>query len=317
MAGGGPPTGVSQGEGPSYGELMNGTLGASFFGEKTREQWRSEGKDAEGVPTPDTDADFPVGWDHNEVLPLPSGDDMARIRRERDAAPPGTRPEDMGPVAKRWYGRVRVWLRKMRSKYQPGRKHVTGSWRKNWKPWNRRLRRLPEKRRKYVMRLLLQGVELPWDRKPKRPLRKLSNHVRLGERADVVWSTINEMLMEGSVEAHDCQGRSDEDVLPQGMFSIRWVKKGDSEKVRITLVLPSKVRSMSCMRGSVVFGCESLGCTGCGGLVWLPSYCGSKWWLEAGGRRPTPGETSRGHTEATGLTLAEQAAVLCPGLRSR
>ena len=235
MVGDGPPTGVNQGEGPSYGELMNGTLGASFFGEKTREKWRSEGKDAEGVSVPDAGADLPVGWDQNEVLPLPSADDMTRIRRERDAAPLGAKPEHMGPVTRRWYVRVRAWLQKMRAKYQPGRKHVTGSWRKNWKAWNRRLRRLPKKRREYVMRLLLQGVELPFDKRPKGPLRTLSNHVRLGERADVVWSTIHEMLSEGSVQAHNCQGRSDEDVLPQGMFAIRWVKKGDSEKVRITI----------------------------------------------------------------------------------
>lgn len=120
-------------------------------------------------------------------------------------------------------------------KYQRGRRQVTGSWRKNWKDWNHRLRRLPEKRRKYVLRMLMQGVEFPFDKKPEGPLRRLFNHPLLAERSDVVWKTVREMLVEDSVVSHDCLGRSDEDVLPNGMFSIRWVKKGDTEKVRITI----------------------------------------------------------------------------------
>ena len=227
---------VSLGEdGPTYAELMNGTVGAQFFGDDVKQKWHNEGRDKDGVRVPFQGGDSPQGWDHDEVLPLPSRQVIRQIKKERDAAPAGAKPEDMGPVTKKWYAKVRIWLQAMRDKYQPDRAHVTGSWRKNWKAWNKRLRRLPEKRRKYVMRLLMQGVELPFDKRPSGPLRKLKNHPQLGEKSDVVWNTIAEMLAEGSVVPHDCQGRHDEDVLPQGMFSIRWVQKGDSEKVRITI----------------------------------------------------------------------------------
>lgn len=220
---------------PSYADLMNGTVGPAFFGPVRREKWADEGRDAQGEKVPSNVDAEPVDWDHDEELPLPSSKEMEDIRRERDAAPQGSKPEEMGPVTKEWYTKVRIWLRRMRERYQPGRRHVTGSWKKNWKAWKRRLRKLPRRRRERVLRLLMQGVELPFDKMPEGPLRRLTNHPQLGERADVVWKTIREMLAEGSVVAHDCLGRQDEDVLPQGMFAIRWVRKGDTDKVRITI----------------------------------------------------------------------------------
>lgn len=220
---------------PSYAELMNGTVGVGFFGPEQRCAWTAEGKDGQGVPKPACGPVRAVDWDHDETLPLPSPAEMKTIKFERDASPQGTPPEKMGPTTRMWYQRVRVWLHRMRHRYQPGRTHVTGSWRKNWKAWKQRLRKLPKKRQRRVLQLLMQGVELPFDEVPKGPLRTLRNHKQLAERSDVVWSTVKEMLEEGSVVAHDCQGRDDVDVLPQGMFAIRWVRKGDSEKVRITI----------------------------------------------------------------------------------
>ena len=219
----------------SYAELMNGTVGVGFFGPEQRCVWKGEGKDGQGVPVPACGPVEAVDWDHDEVLPLPSPEEMKQIKFERDTSAQGALPEQMGPTTRVWYQRVRAWLKRMKHRYQPGRTHVTGSWRRNWKAWKRRLRRLPKKRRDRVLRLLMQGVELPFDEVPKGPLRTLRNHERLAERADVVWSTVKEMLDEGSVVTHNCQGRDDVDVLPQGMFAIRWVRKGDSDKVRITI----------------------------------------------------------------------------------
>lgn len=214
---------------------MNGTLDAGFFGPEQKKVWNEGGKDATGADIPTVQGDTPVQWQHDEVLPLPSASEMRGIEAERDASSPGTKPEMMGPVTRAWYGRVREWLRAMQSKYQHDRHHVTGSWKMNMQEWKRRLKKLPRRRRHRVLQLLAQGVELPFDRRPPGPLRKLVNHPQLGERSDVVWATVREMLAEGSVQPHDCQGRSDEDVLPQGMFAIRWVRKGDTDKVRITI----------------------------------------------------------------------------------
>lgn len=44
--------------GPSYAELMNGTVGADFFGKTTKEHWKVEGRDEEGVNLPN------VEWTH-------------------------------------------------------------------------------------------------------------------------------------------------------------------------------------------------------------------------------------------------------------
>lgn len=220
---------------PSYAEVMNGAVVSSFFGPETKRKWEADGRDGQGQPVPACGNVKPVEWDHDEVLPLPSPLEMELIRKERDSSPHDASPMEFGPVTRRWYSKVRVWLTRMREKYQPDRKHVTGSWRKNWRAWERRLRKLSEKRRKRVLQLLLQGVELPFDEMPPGPIRTLDNHKQLGERSDVVWKTIREMLDEGSVVAHNCQGRDDVEVLPQGMFAIRWVRKGDTDKVRITV----------------------------------------------------------------------------------
>ena len=220
---------------PSYAELMNGTLAADFFGPRKKDEWASEGRDADGVRVPARCDDEEVEWEHHEELPLPSPREMQLIQAERDAAPHDATPEEMGPVTAKWYAKVRSWLGEMQDKYQPGRRHVTGSWRRHVKQWRKRLRKLSRRRRERVLRLLCQGVRLPFDRKPEGPLRTLVNHPRLGERAGVVWSTVKEMLAEGSVLPHECDGRSDEAVLPKGMFAIRWVKKGETDKVRITI----------------------------------------------------------------------------------
>ena len=220
---------------PSYAELMNGTLDAGFFGPVTMRKWESEGRDGQGQPVPACGNVKPVDWDHDEALPLPSPWEMEKIKKERDASPHDAKPMQFGPVTRRWYSRVKAWLVRMREKYQPGRKHVTGSWRKNWRAWKKRLRKLPKARRDRVLQLLMQGVELPFDEMPDGPIRTLENHHQLAERSDVVWSTVKEMLVEGSIVAHDCQGQDSTDVLPQGMFAIRWVRKGLSDKVRITI----------------------------------------------------------------------------------
>ena len=67
------------------------------------------------------------------------------------------------------------------------------------------------------------------------PLRTFRNHKELYLRPDAVWNTLSEQLKEGAVEGWcttDLQGQV---RLPQGLFSIRWVAKKGSVKVRITI----------------------------------------------------------------------------------
>lgn len=220
---------------PSYAELMNGAVDAGFFGPATIRKWKDQGRDGQGQPVPVSDMVRPVDWDHDEVLPLPSPWEMIAIKKERDASAHDASPLEFGPVSRKWYTRVQAWLRRMREKYQPGRRHVTGSWRKNFDAWKTRLRGLKKSRRARILHLLMNGVELPFDKVPDGPLRTLQNHRQLAERSDVVWSTVKEMWSEGSIVAHDCRGSDDMDVLPWGMFAIRWVRKGLTDKVRITI----------------------------------------------------------------------------------
>ena len=140
----------------------------------------------------------------------------------------------------------------MRAKYQGKRAQVAGSWRLNIDAWRVRLARLPAARRNRVLKIIEFGATLPFknDQQPSKPIRKLNNHPRLHERPDEVWETLSEQLFESAVTPHDCggvipegaaagalpQGADDVELLPKGVFPIRWVEKSDSERVRMGCV---------------------------------------------------------------------------------
>lgn len=139
----------------------------------------------------------------------------------------------------------------MKTKYQGDRTVVAGSWSLNIEHWRKRLNRLPKSRRDRVLKIISSGASHPFKngRTPSKSIRKLNNHPQLYERPDDVWETLLEQLQESAVDPHDCGGRvqggappgtlpvgvDDVDVLPLGVYPIRWVSKTDSDRIRITI----------------------------------------------------------------------------------
>jgi hypothetical protein len=173
-----------------------------------------------------------ASWFHTERLPMPDQESMRRIEEETDALAFDDPP---GPLATVWLSRVEAWAAGLVSKYQQDRSFITGSWRANAVEWEKRLRVLPDAQRRRVMSLVKEGCRLPFDSIPPSPLRSLSNHPQLHERCADVWQSVREQIEVSAVEPWDCAGRVDTDVLPLGMYPIRWVAKSGSDRVRITI----------------------------------------------------------------------------------
>lgn len=99
-----------------------------------------------------------------------------------------------------------------------------------------------------MLKLIEFGATLPFDqgKVPDRPIRKLQNHPQLHERPDDVWRSIQEQLNEQAIDPVDVggyalpgssvpQGSTSVDVLPKGIYPIRWVEKSGSDRVRICI----------------------------------------------------------------------------------
>ena len=232
------------GFGPSYAQVLDGTLSGDWFSESVREEWLRAGRSRDGRTPRLLQPATPQGWQHDEPLPLPPLATIYEMERESRQLPPG----EFGPIGQAWFDKVLTWAQRMKLKYQQGRTRVAGSWRLNIEHWRRRLQRLPAARRKRVLDIIEFGATLPFKGgvAPTKPLRKLNNHPRLHERPDDVWRSIKEQLFEGAIDPVDVggkvpvggcvpQGSSDVDVLPKGVYPIRWVEKSGSDDVRITI----------------------------------------------------------------------------------
>ena len=231
---------------PAYHQVLDGTLSADWFSANARRQ-RTAQRTAEGAATcprlvtPAT----PQGWLHDEELPLPDLRTILEIERECRSLP----DHQMGPLGQRWLDEVYAWSERMREKYQGNRVQVAGSWRLNIDAWRVRLARLPAARRNRVLKIIEFGATLPFkdDKPPAKPIRIMQNHPKLHEQSEEVWKTLSEQLLESAVMPHDCggaipegaaagslpQGADDVELLPKGVFPIRWVEKSDSDRVRI------------------------------------------------------------------------------------
>ena len=175
---------------------------------------------------------------HGCYLPMPLKEELDLIEREtRDLDMEG----DPGPHAKKWLERVDDWVYHLELWFRGTDPTVAGSWRDKIDEWEKLLRVLPKSRRERVLNMIRHGVGLPWDGPPPDNLRDPRtggcppNNPRLGEQRQKVWATLYEQLIEGAIGAWDCQGRSDVDVLPKGMYPINWQIKPGSNKVRITV----------------------------------------------------------------------------------
>ena len=175
-------------------------------------------------------------------LPLPDVERLDKLEEEMERRP---REASLGPLASEYRDEVLDWAWGLRVRYRGTSLRVTGSWRKNKLHWRKLLSVLPKKKRKRPLSIVEDRVGLPWNEMPPGPIRCKKtggcprNHKDLWMEKDEFWLTLEQQLMEGAVIAWDCEGRSDNDVLPRGMFPVRWVIKAGTGKVRITINMMS------------------------------------------------------------------------------
>ena len=110
---------------------------------------------------------------------------------------------------------------------------VTGRWAQAKQKWAVRLQYMhDEKHRDLVLREIEKGVQLPFDKAPKRRIWAASNHRDLCKRPKQVCEALDIQLKEGSIEGYDM---SSKDRQPKAVLALRWVEKSDPTKVRLTL----------------------------------------------------------------------------------
>lgn len=223
------------------GELLDGSITDSWFAKDRRAERKEDGRSrllsADGGPRLQRAWFSGRPWAHGCALPMPLQKELIAMdleMRGRDVE------ADDGPVAKRWLKRVDDWVYALELFFRGTSQKVADSWRNNIDEWERLLRALPKQRRERVLRMIREGVRLPWDGKIPEHLRDPktggcpANNPRLSEQKHKVWDTLYEQLVEEAVAPWDCGGREDNDVLPKGMYAMNWQVKAGSDKVRIT-----------------------------------------------------------------------------------
>ena len=223
------------------GELLDGSISDSWFVKNKRKERKEDGRSrllsADGGPRLQRAWFSGRSWMHGCELPMPLREELIAMdfeMRSRDVE------ADDGPVAKEWLKRVDDWVYSLELFFRGTSRKVARAWRDNIDEWEKLLQALPKTRRDRVLRMIREGVKLPWDGRKPAHLRDPKtggcprNNPRLREQRGKVWDTLYEQLVEEAVAPWDCQGRCDNDVLPKGMYAMNWQVKHGSDKVRIT-----------------------------------------------------------------------------------
>ena len=145
------------------------------------------------------------------------------VRAQQEGGPPG-------PMSARWLNIVADWQSALRRRFVGDPDLVTGAWRVCEKQWLRRAERMPPERAKEVMDFVRHGIKAPFATPPAQPVRTLRNHRDLGQQKQLVWDTLREQLRESAIRPWAVH-----EGLPRGMFALRWVQKGDTGAIRLTV----------------------------------------------------------------------------------
>lgn len=178
-------------------------------------------------------------WPLKLRLPLPSKDLLDAMEEETRGLPREAPP---GPIAAAWLEMVREWIWQLRLHFRGTQRRVCGVWRELYAHWVLLLRVLPKKRRERVLKMIREGVDLPWGEEKPKNLRSprtggCPDNVNLEAASDKVWETLHEQLVEMAIRPWNCLNREDVEVLPLGMFPIFWTTKTGSSKIRIIIDL--------------------------------------------------------------------------------
>ena len=222
-------------------ELLDGSAGVEWLDPAVREERVTNGRarlfSAEKGPTLPEAKFSGRPWTLKTELPLPSVEELDRMERESRSR---RREAPFGPHATKWLEEVRMWVWHLVLYCRGTQRKGGGSRSDHFKHWVEVLCVLPRKQRERVLKMIREGVDLPWGREKPDSLRDpvtggCPENVNLKAEKEKVWETLYEQLREEAVLPWDCKGRNDVDVLPKGMFPIFWTVKANSTKVRIVI----------------------------------------------------------------------------------
>ena len=218
--------------------LLTGLLDEHWFVSSRRAAWQREGRDDLGRRKPPAVQPAPRPWYHSVqgvTIPMPEGDALVGLRDECRAARQLEAPR--GPCAAAFLERFNHWHAALVTQFQGGSGAITGALGRAAMHWVARMQHLPEAEQQRWSHAITRGLEHPWEggSPPPKPIRygggRMRNHRDLHQRPDAVWKTLSKMFSTRAARFWDTRGGR---RLPQGMHPIRWVRKGDTNEVRIT-----------------------------------------------------------------------------------
>lgn len=218
--------------------VMDGGANQEWFTRLARSQWATldRGNDGRPISTPVVkQGETEWGFESEGfTIPMPSDEEVTRLKAEADARKPG---QPFGVHSARFLRRVKQWAVNLRKKcFGKDSDKVTGVLRQAILRWKSRLSHLSSDERQGVVDMLINGVRVPFSERPKGFVgwdghRLPGNHKDLHQKAELVWKTLSEQILERSVQPWDVQGKGP----PQGVYPIRWVTKSGTDKVRVTI----------------------------------------------------------------------------------
>ncbi len=169
-------------------------------------------------------------WPHeaeNVNIPMPS----ARVLEVMEKEVQSRRPTDPpGPIGAKWLDVVAIWQQRLRRRFLGNSLLVTGAWKVCSPQWKTRAARMPPEEAARVMKFVTTGTKAPFQVPPPGPVRTLRNHRDLHQQKNLVWKTLQEQLQEAAIRPWRV-----EKGLPKGMYALRWVAKGDTGAIRLTV----------------------------------------------------------------------------------
>ena len=228
---------------PSIAELLDASMDKRWLADDLQEERVADGTarlfEKEDVPKKREASFKSRDCPFKPQLPLPTRDELDEMERETMRLPREAPP---GPVASAWLERVKQWVWTLRLFFRGTQRKVCGVWRDLYAHWVQLLKVLPKKRRDRVLKMIREGIDLPWATDMPDNLRDPATggcpkNVNLKAASERVWDTLYEQLVEKAVLPWNCFNRDDVDVLPLGMFPIFWTTKAGTSKIRIIIDL--------------------------------------------------------------------------------
>ena len=142
-----------------------------------------------------------------------------------------TEGQPVGPVTEAWTNETFARANALKRSLFNQKDQVTGLWAQAENRFKRRLKYLPKKMFKTLLREITQGFDHPFRKMPKQNIFSMHNHPNLSEKPEAVVNALRVQLRECSIQPWDWLSRGQ----PKGIYSMRWVEKSGTTAIRLTL----------------------------------------------------------------------------------